>query len=411
MKRYTVTARLLSPLVVKRDRQSERSGGVSTISGTMVRGALAQTYLRSQGAADATFRRLFLDEGSCRFGPLDPASRLFPLTSVSCKREAGPLAAGKHGIKDMLWDRIAQRLGAGAGFSDLGRCVKCHHDLKQYSGFYQHPNQPSQRTAAPRHTVTTHVGIDRITNTAAESIFFTLEAMEAGPGSEGGLPSLTGWIDMDDECHAALTSLLQAQDSLVVLGHARTRGYGRVALTVDGPLDSRDRFDRGRIAAWSENFVRSTAGDVLDAELHFVFSLTMPSGAILVDALLRNSWDPSDAIDWLPPMPVVDDNRPVLGREGREVDGGELRCLTAITRQERVRGWNAALGLPRQDEWAVARGSVYAYVFEGDKESRESLLDRLERLQGNGLGLRRSEGFGDVVVSDEFHRVYHHQER
>jgi hypothetical protein len=180
---------------------------------------------------------------------------------------------------------------------------------------------------------------------------------------------------------------------------------------VGGPLDGGDRFDRGRIAAWSENFVRSTAGDVLDAELHFVFSLTMPSGAILLDDLLRHSWDPSDAIDWLPPMPVVDDNRPVLGRDGREVDGGELRCLTAITRQERVRGWNAALGLPRQDEWAVARGSVYAYVFEGDKESRESLLDRLERLQGNGLGLRRSEGFGDVVVSDEFHRVYHHQER
>src|SRR5271165_5161281 len=147
MKRYTVTARLLSPLVVKRDRQSERSGGVSTISGTMVRGALAQTYLRTQGVADATFRQLFLDEGSCRFGPLDPASRFFPLTSVSCKREAGLLGAGKHGVKDMLWDRIATRLGAGPGFFDLGRCVKCHHDLKPYSGFYEHPNQPSQRTA------------------------------------------------------------------------------------------------------------------------------------------------------------------------------------------------------------------------------------------------------------------------
>ena len=38
----------------------------------------------------------------------------------------------------------------------------------------------------PRHTVMTHVGIDRITNTAAESIFFTLEAMDLVPNRREG---------------------------------------------------------------------------------------------------------------------------------------------------------------------------------------------------------------------------------
>jgi hypothetical protein len=66
--------------------------------------------------------------------------------------------------------------------------------------------------------------------------------------------------------------------------------------------------------------------------------------------------------------------------------------------------------LPRQDEWAIARGSVFAYLFEGSSDGRAALHDRLDQLERQGIGLRRNEGFGDVIVSDAFHREYHRQE-
>ncbi|MGQ4807410.1 hypothetical protein NKDENANG_00758 [Candidatus Entotheonellaceae bacterium PAL068K] len=72
MKQVNVTAQLLAPVAIKRDRQSEHSGSVRSVAGTLVRGAFAAIYLQQHGQADHTFGRLFLDQASCRFGPLDP---------------------------------------------------------------------------------------------------------------------------------------------------------------------------------------------------------------------------------------------------------------------------------------------------------------------------------------------------
>ena len=55
MTKVRVHARLLAPLVIKRDRQSERSAGVRSASGTVVRGALASSYLQRYGRADEAF--------------------------------------------------------------------------------------------------------------------------------------------------------------------------------------------------------------------------------------------------------------------------------------------------------------------------------------------------------------------
>src|ERR1700736_6794557 len=100
MNRYRLTATLESPLVVRKERQSQRSEGVSHLPGTLVRGALARMYLEQRGEADAVFHRLFVDEQTCRYGPLDPGERPFPRSAASCKREGGFAAQGKHGMVD-----------------------------------------------------------------------------------------------------------------------------------------------------------------------------------------------------------------------------------------------------------------------------------------------------------------------
>ena len=133
---------------------------------------------------------------------------------------------------------------------------------------------------------------------------------------------------------------------------------------------------------------------------------------MIVDRLLRYSVDPADMIDWLPPVPAVRAAFPIEARPSHQLEsGGSVSWIAAVTRHERVRGWNAAHGLPRQDDWAVARGAVYVYRFDGAAHQRELLMARLASLSADGVGLRRNEGFGVVSVSNEFHRRFPTQEK
>lgn len=413
MKRYPIRATLLSPLALRRDRQSDRSEGVNSAAGTVVRGALARAYLQQIGQADEGFRRLFLDDSQCRFGPLDPARETLPLTSLSCKRHPGfrSETPGAHGVVDVLWTRVAARLSHSPTPIGPPVCWVCGQDLKPLAGFFDGDLPKASRSM--RRIVTAHVGIDRATSTAAESIFFSLESLDSNPNPDPNLPDLVGWIDATDEAQGQLQSLLEREGSLVMLGHGRTRGYGRVRLELDEPRTEQRTPDHWR--EWNGDLLDYLSRPGFEIPLEdccesFAFSLTFPTGAIIVDDLLRSSLDPADEVGWLPRLPSVDDPRPLRDRKFQELVGGRLWSLGGVARHERIRGWNAAHGLPRQDEWSIARGSVFAYWFEGEADALHTLLDRLQRLENDGIGLRRGEGLGEVVVSDEFHRKYHQQE-
>ena len=413
MRRHPVSATLLAPLAIRRDRQSERSEGASSVSGTMLRGALAQAYLQRHGEPDPTFRLLFLDDSSCRLGPLDPAPRTLPLTALSCKREPGFQADrkhgdDKHGMADSLWFRIGQWLAPASQTIDPTHCARCDQDLKPEPGFYRDgPKGAAGPARKDRHAVATHVGIDRASTTAAESIFYTLEALEPSlaPDSEG--PDLVGWIEANDAAFDSLRALLDGEEGVVTLGHARTRGYGRVQLDLGAPAEGLPGAEAWE--SWSRDLLEYLARPEFGIgpsgpSRSFAFALTLPTGAVLVDDLLRSSLDPADDVEWLPRLSEVGE------RDSVAFEGGRLFNLGAVARHERLRGWNAIHGLPRQDEWAIARGSVFAYRLDGPAEARATLIERLEQLARDGLGLRRGEGFGTVVVSDEFHRAFHQQE-
>lgn len=408
MNRYRLTAKLLSPLVVRKERQSQRSEGVSSLPGTLVRGALARMYLE-RGTADDTFQRLFVNEQTCRYGPLDPAENLFPRSAASCKREGGFATEGKHGIIDLLWSRLARRL-LGKELPERWRkaavrCQRCGNDLKPKDGFWRIVAGTRREVADQwlRGTMT-HVGINRHTHSAHESILFSLPTLEPRRNDS----ELIGWLEADEGEVSKLKQLLDEEDGEIRIGHARTRGYGRVQLSIS-ELEPSTTSD---YIAWSNALIAmlSKINLSFDPTRHFFFSLGLPTGALLFDKVLRYSLDPSGMVSWLPPLPPPDATKPVLEFPATPFENGKLWCLTAIAGHERLRGWNAAHGLPRQDEWIVSRGAVYAYLFEGDASSRDLLLNRLKELEKNGIGARRGEGFGRVVVSDPFHQDYHQQE-
>ncbi|MDE0027667.1 MAG: RAMP superfamily CRISPR-associated protein [Spirochaetaceae bacterium] len=412
MTKVRLHARLLAPVVIKRDRQSERSAGVRSAPGTVIRGALASSYLQRHGRADDTFKRLFLNEAACRFGPLDPGPRIFPLTAASCKHDRLT-----HALVDQLWFRAAQHHAgcrmSGAAVHPWQECAQCAADLKPQEGFWRADRGNLYEMRVEPDHVAAHVGIDRSTATAADEMFFTLEAI-APSGKE---TDLYGWIRANDAALGALERLLHDEDGRISMGHARTRGYGDVVLRVEHPRALEDA--NSRVHRWNQwscalsEFLASSAPDSVRKcrQDSLYFALSFPTGAVIVDRFLRYSVDPAAMIDWLPPMSAVGTAFPLEGRPVQQLDsGGAVRWIAAVTRHERLRGWNAAHGLPRQDDWAVARGAVYLYCFEGAQSEREPLIERLDSLTGDGVGLRRNEGFGIVDVCDEFHHRFHRQE-
>ena len=414
MNRVQVIAKLMAPIAIKHDRQSERSTSVRSVSGTLVRGALASVYLQRHGEVDDAFKHLFMNEDSCRFGPLDPGINQFPLTAVACKREGI-----KHALADLLWFRIAQHHTASVLSQSAQvpwrKCASCEADLKGHEGFWSGEDGGEIiRDGGARYHVAAHVGIDRHSRTAAESIFYTLEALVPS----GEPQDLYGWIMADRAALTTLRTLLDAEERRISVGHHRTRGYGDVELRLDAvmpPVNASAASGGAAWTRWSHELVQclgSAPFFVPDVDAHdFYFSLSFPTGAIIVDRFLRYTLDPSDMISWLARMPCVDDAFPLSARPVRQLPfGGSMIWVAAITRHERVRGWNAAHGLPRQDEWAVARGAVYVYRFTGSEEQRQQLIQELVSTSETGIGLRRNEGFGMMVVSDDFHRRFYRQQ-
>ena len=412
MKRIPVTAKLLAPIALKRDRQSDRSGSARSLTGTAVRGALASLYIQHHGQTDDTFNRLFLNEASCRFGPLDPGPKHFPLTAASCKRERT-----KHALVDQLWYRIAQHHEKGNIVRNVQsgwrQCGQCTADLKGHEGFWaEQGNSGLCEMNNDRQHVAAHVGIDRHTATAAESILYTLESM---------LPSnqekdLHGWILADNNALDALTELLASEDYRISVGHHRTRGYGDLHIYLDEVVEeSNQQSDVTNWEQWSQELITFLTSSPLSVsninQEYFYFSLSFPTGAILVDKFLRYSLDPAVMLSWLSPMSSVDDAFPIENRPVHKLSsGGTMRWIATVTKHERLRGWNTAHGLPRQDEWSVARGSVYVYCFQGTAEEQEVLIQHLSTLSKSGIGLRRNEGFGTVVISDNFHYQFLNQQ-
>src|SRR5262249_14477249 len=133
-----------------------------------------------------------------------------------------------------------------------------------------------------------HVGIDRFLHSAHESILYALPVLE--PREQGA--SLTGVIEAGDEEVEQLRRLLEDEDGEVRIGHARTRGYGRVRLEVGAaePAPARD------LAGWSEALIGFLGGlgaglPAFDPARDFFFAVGLPTGALLLDGVLRYSLD------------------------------------------------------------------------------------------------------------------------
>jgi CRISPR-associated protein Csx10 len=118
----------------------------------------------------------------------------------------------------------------------------------------------------------------------------------------------------------------------------------------------------------------------------FHFSLTLESDALLIDSYLRAK----TGLDSV-----------TLAAALGGIPAEELRPVVHFSGTRMVHGWNIALGLPKPDALAIVKGSTFLFAYTGREVAR--LQTALGRLEEEGIGLRRGEGFGRLVVCHPFH--------
>ncbi|OGP49133.1 MAG: hypothetical protein A2Y79_11040 [Deltaproteobacteria bacterium RBG_13_43_22] len=218
-----------------------------------------------------------------------------------------------------------------------------------------------------------HTGIDRQTGTVAEKILYSVEAID--PFSKVSESSLyfNGHFRLTEKGWEKLDKTIK-QSPILFLGRGKTRGQGEIELDLSPASLEQDH-------VWEEwNHACGRTLQEITKQNHngTYFSITLLSDAIMVDKFLRYT----TTMD----LPFV---------------GSQL--LVSILKQGFAFGWNQVHRLPKEDEKTISRSSVFLFHYPGQiDEIMGSLLD----MQTNGIGLRRNEGFGQILINDPFHNSF-----
>lgn len=376
MKYYHLNARLLAPMMVQENRQSNSPSGLPYLPGSSLRGAVAGLYLRNGGSAeDTAFRAILLDNPVC-FPDLLPShspgqvSRPLPITAASCKRSPGFVTDNGHGVCDSLAAFMAAELEDGPIDRAL-MCTTCAQDAKPFQGFWN-GNLMNPQKNDPVLVYQRHTGIDRHTGTVASSIFYITQGIaESWKGSDDQYypQYLSSGLFLSEDQFQILSDWLT---ETVYAGADRTRGMGEMVISLVEAQSP--TFD---LNAWNSSFQNKLSRLTSKAPLPGVcFSVGFSSHAIMVDTLLR------------PFLEIM-------------LDFPDIVMDTRMIRQHTVRGWQASWQLPKPEDVAIGMGSVCLFRYTGN--DIQGLNTYLNQLMVNGIGLRRSEGFGRIHVCDPFH--------
>jgi CRISPR-associated protein Csx10 len=418
----------LSPVAIRADHAPSGVASSPYIAGTTLAGSLASLYRQYYDEQDSHFARLFLS-GQVLYPNLYPAtikreevreklakvqdqtfSSVYPLpkTARSCKRFSGfafnQADEERHGVHDTLFDWAVFQLGnqtaqALQRLQKRKACQRCGEAMHQFRGFYRRMSSYQIGTLAIEtgvHTrLQTHTGINRATGTVQENILYSREVFEEGSCFQGVIK-----LPVDDELTRILTTFIQQVrgSGLVRVGTGRTRGMGKVEPVIT-PLAA-EQHGPGHFTERLDNFnltLRAAlhAANVVLDPAHFYFALTLHSPAILRDSLLRYRGSiTAAALAELLAIPQVRDHSGV---------SYPFECIYQAADVQRVTGWSDLWGTPRMQEIAIESGSVFLFACK-DAAVRHDLFAALFRMENEGIGERRTEGFGRVCISDPFHQ-------
>ena len=336
------------------------------IPGTTIRGAFAGSWLK-ENVVDSNFKEIFTGDRVVFSNFYIQDAKPIPLTALSCKYHAGlKEEKDKHGIEDILIPFIK----AGRIPDELECCQylregkPCNAPLKKIRGYYlEDISSGSLEPVRIEKRLIYRTAISPISETALEGALFSQEVIEAGQNFIGDI-----WV-YDDALLSKIEGFIKKLPSFYI-GADKSAGFGRCEILYSEISDVIDKQElQRRISDFNEKLG-------INKEKTY-FSITLQSEAIIMDEFMRYKTfiEPGD-----------------LGLP-------EAEFVYGIADSRLLQGWNAMTKLPKEDAIAVEKGSVF--VFEVN--NLDSVLKRLHETETKGIGKRRGEGFGRLVVCDSFH--------
>lgn len=385
---------------------------IEYISGSTLRGALAEAYLsRNNRTADGVFEQLFLS-GEISYGNLYPRQEAgesfpLPLSAHSCKHKEGFQQTDpdehddNHGVVELLLDVAEYAIKSKQGISmDTRRqdeCLECGAPLEPFTGFYEQTLAGNyHKVKLPKRVITRSATDDR-THTAERGQLYSLEVLET---PDDASTAFGGEIICSKPEAATLfeqhLSPIIENHSLFV-GTAKSRGLGEIKTQELGGISqyawqecrtplkgeiSGENSDQeeGRFVAFQRAVVER---GIADGRLYF--SVTLFSDAILQD-------------EYFCCLPSLTAER-LAWEAGLPTEN--LERIEYFTSTRQISGWNAALRCPKPQLTAIVKSSSFLFAALGVDEAQ--LLTKLSALERRGVGERRAEGFGRIVICDPFH--------
>ena len=362
---------------------------VQQIRGGLLRGAVANAWLTaSNGQPDADFKRLFLGESAGIFRNCYPGTKVLPATAIGCKDFGGfPTVddPDKHGIFDTLFKRLIAERTDRLYDPKCPRCDAGEGRVEAQKGFYTQSNGSCEKRAVNTRLLT-RVAINRKCKVAADELLYNLNAVDP-LSTKGEKIRLYGSARVPSAIMDKVADTLQKE--VQRLGGGSSRGLGQVCVKVENRVDT-DSLER-RVCDFNEALKNvwetdscppNTNAEVLDGTY---FSIALQS-----DAILEENWQRSMVL-----------TAPML-QEAADC-AAEVVLIRSFASYDYVSGWNTAWGLPKEVDLTTCMGSVFVFR-TSDIDAWMPALRTLEKI---GVGIRREEGFGQILICDPFHLRTH----
>ena len=419
MNKYKMTVTLKSPVCIARKRGT---GNVietlDYIPGSTIRGALAMLYMKQKGDYNAKdniwqisepsrqekFKKLFNSDNT-RFGNCYPeGAKVIPFTASSCKYHPGfsPITDDQHGVLDTITG-IAQYESSVSSpdyeiLKKYERCEECQSVMDRFGGYYQKNGGDYNLVKVSKRLIARTAIMESLETAQPESLY-TLEVLNEKK-KEGKIFKPQEFIGEfeTDEAFDILANLLE-QNNIIRIGSAKSRALGEVEIKLEGEDE--------------QNFELSISDRLneLNEELkdlgRYFFSVTLHSDTILRDEILRfkSTLDTCDLVETLENLPTPPSNDICIFKQTVSFFQHHRNWLSTHL----VTGWNTALKLPKEDEVAITKGSVFLFCADipPTDEQKDNLTKMLCLIEHAGIGERRNEGFGKIRICDEFHLEEH----
>ena len=339
------------------------------IPGSTFRGALAKEWLK-KNPIDNKFKAIFTEDLIHFCNLYIDGAKPIPLSALTCKYHNGftmddDTGKGdfKHGVIDILLPLIKEKNDDTK--QKYLNCGTCSAPMKRHGGYYNN----SYETVAVSKRLIYHTAISAVSESAAESNLYSLEVIEEDQLFE------TEILIHDSSLTNDLVNFFEDGDALY-LGSDKSRGLGRFKVMDYSSIDNDDKKEQSMLKKRIESF--NTKLGLNDGKTYF--SITLQSDAIISDNFMRYK----------------------STIESVDIGIDDLELILGIAENRIISGWNALLRIPKDDDVAIIKGSVFVYNLDNLDSNTIGTLYELEK---EGIGKRRSEGFGRLTICDSFHFI------